>query len=309
MRSNITIRIGVMLFAVLLSLQLVACGVKQEDIIGTWTGSWEYNGHAIQATLVLREDNTFSQSSINDGETKDPETGTYKISGSKVVLKFDNEFDGTAEYKFHDGVLTNGNHDLARENNDSSVAASSEEVASKGTSVETTVEESPEERWKVDASEDEITEVQEQIGKGGIETYIDALRADKFKDNTYAQQMINTFDESRYNDWTPLEKDFVESYIHSYFPSSFGSKIITSDLVFSHVYIAGYDGENVVSDLPYQRRFIVLEGFTGSVHDKETKDISNGYVEWLIFHEDYWKNGADTYKKVIPLAAEYYRLI
>lgn len=98
-------------FALVLSmcLCLTACGVSKDDVVGTWTGTWTYNGNSFAKAFVLSETGTYASTTLKNGAQHKVEMGTYEINGNKVELHPENEM-GTTVYKFKNGTLINNDH-------------------------------------------------------------------------------------------------------------------------------------------------------------------------------------------------------
>lgn len=99
--------ISVSLVLVIL-LFLAACGsskLTSGDLIGTWSGSWEFNGNNINSSIEFQRDGTLVKVSYINNEMSKLETETYIIDGNKVVINWDNP-PSTTTYKFKDGRLT-----------------------------------------------------------------------------------------------------------------------------------------------------------------------------------------------------------
>ena len=79
-----------------LCLSLVACSVSKEDVVGTWTGSWTYNGNSYVEAIVLSEN------------------GTYEISGRRVELHPNGEKGHTTPYEYKGGKLVNNDHEFTK---------------------------------------------------------------------------------------------------------------------------------------------------------------------------------------------------
>ena len=102
------------LVAVMLCTMLTACGgPSKEDVIGTWSGSYIYNGNEFSQAFVLNPDGTYAKATTKNGELSSTETGDYEIDGSDVVL-YDSSsltYHGDAiRYEYKDGVLINADH-------------------------------------------------------------------------------------------------------------------------------------------------------------------------------------------------------
>lgn len=97
------------LLALTLCLALTACGVSKDDVVGTWTGTWTYNGNSFAKAFVLSENGTYASTTLKNGAYHETQTGTYAISGNKVELHPENEA-GTTVYKYKNGTLINNDH-------------------------------------------------------------------------------------------------------------------------------------------------------------------------------------------------------
>ncbi len=93
---------------------LTACGgFKTEDVVGTWTSSWVYNGNSIAKVLMIKQNGTYTEAiAKNSGDTK-TENGTWEISGSVLICHPNGEISQT-KYEIGDGVLTNGGNTYKR---------------------------------------------------------------------------------------------------------------------------------------------------------------------------------------------------
>lgn len=96
----------------LLSL-LAGCSVSKDDLVGTWTGSWEYNGKKITSAIVFKADGTYGMSTLSGWDVSSSEAGEYEIKGNKVIL-YDSSsavYHGNyMELTYRNGKLENNGH-------------------------------------------------------------------------------------------------------------------------------------------------------------------------------------------------------
>jgi major membrane immunogen (membrane-anchored lipoprotein) len=93
---------------------LVACGLSQEDAIGIWSGSYEYNGNQFTQTFALADDGTYVKVTVKNGEISSSEDGTYELKGGTVVLHEDGNTGISTKYKYKGGNLVNNGHKFSK---------------------------------------------------------------------------------------------------------------------------------------------------------------------------------------------------
>lgn len=97
-------------------LALCACSsVSAGDVIGIWSGAWEYNGNRINCSFELLRTGEYYDITYINGEMNPIETGTYIINGNKVILQVGGDPGYTKTYTYSRGVLKNGGHTLSKE--------------------------------------------------------------------------------------------------------------------------------------------------------------------------------------------------
>lgn len=89
---------------------LCACGLEKSDVVGTWVGSYTYNGNQFQASFVLGADGKYTKITFKNGALSSTDSGTYEVKGKKVRLHSSNGVGGTTEYKYKGGALVNNGH-------------------------------------------------------------------------------------------------------------------------------------------------------------------------------------------------------
>jgi hypothetical protein len=101
--------------ALVFLLSLAACKIKAADeLVGIWSGSWEYKGHTINQTVSLSKDFTYITTFSKDGDVKETERGTYTFDDNTVSCHRDGGGCIT-EYEYSDGKLTNNGHSLIKQ--------------------------------------------------------------------------------------------------------------------------------------------------------------------------------------------------
>lgn len=104
-----------LLMVCIMVLSMTGCSVAKEEVVGTWTGSWVYNGNSYTEAIVLSEDNTYATAMYKNGEYYKAEVGTYEIDGRSVDLHPDGNEGTTTPYDYKGGKLVNNDHEFTKE--------------------------------------------------------------------------------------------------------------------------------------------------------------------------------------------------
>ena len=91
-------------------LSLCACGISRENAVGTWSGTYVYEGNTFSCTFVLYESGEYDEVTYKNGSFSSSENGTWEIDGGKVVLHEDGNMGVSTIYKYKSGALVNNNH-------------------------------------------------------------------------------------------------------------------------------------------------------------------------------------------------------
>ena len=97
----------------LLALTLTACGPSEEEVAGTYAGSYEYNGNHYAVGIVLNENGRYAKVMLKNGEMHKEEMGDWEVKGSTVHLYTDDShsYHGTVtKYAWKDGAMENNDH-------------------------------------------------------------------------------------------------------------------------------------------------------------------------------------------------------
>lgn len=111
---NMRKRIGIVIFAMAICLSLCACGISKDEAVGTWTGTYVYNGSSFSCAFVLSEDGTYDKVTYKDGSLSSAEAGTYEVKSGKVILHKDGNTGNSTVYKYKDGKLVNNDHEFSK---------------------------------------------------------------------------------------------------------------------------------------------------------------------------------------------------
>ena len=106
--------ISVVLICVI-CISLCACSITKEKAVGTWSGSYVYNGNQFTSAFVLSADGTYSQATYKNGRLSSAETGTYEVKGGKVILHENGDMTSSTEYEYKNGKLVNNGHEFTKE--------------------------------------------------------------------------------------------------------------------------------------------------------------------------------------------------
>lgn len=111
MKKCKNLAVGVLLCAIVLSL--CACGISREEAVGTWSGTYEYNGNRFSVAIVLDENRTYAKAVYKNQSLSSSETGTYEIDGGDVVLhKYGDA--SMVIYEYKNGALVNNDHEFRK---------------------------------------------------------------------------------------------------------------------------------------------------------------------------------------------------
>ncbi len=102
-------------------LSLCSCAVKKEDVTGTWSSSWVYNGNEIACMFTLNENGKYNEVTFKNNTLYKVENGTYEIKGSKVILHLNGNEGISTEYKFRNDKLVNNKHEYIKSALDTSM--------------------------------------------------------------------------------------------------------------------------------------------------------------------------------------------
>ena len=111
MKNSVKI-ISLVIVMSIIATMLLSCGASGEDIVGTWKGTWTYNGATYENTICIYNDGTYSSTTYKNGLWNDYESGGWEIDGKEVRL-----YEGSITYKgsykvykYKNGNLVNNNH-------------------------------------------------------------------------------------------------------------------------------------------------------------------------------------------------------
>ena len=78
--------VALILTVSLLAVLFASCGPSKEDIVGTWTSTYEYKGNTYNAAIVFESSGKYARVTYKNGSISSTESGDYEISGSKVTM-------------------------------------------------------------------------------------------------------------------------------------------------------------------------------------------------------------------------------
>ena len=99
-------------------LAFTACAPSQGEVVGSYYGSYTYNGHDFIVEVELAPNGTYSRFTVKDGYIRDMVTGDYEIDGREIKL-YDTDvpvYHGSwISYNYKKGVLYNSNYELVKQ--------------------------------------------------------------------------------------------------------------------------------------------------------------------------------------------------
>ena len=117
--KKMTRLVSVFLVVVVLALALASCAPSVEDVVGTYSGSYVYNGNSYYVIITLNEDGNYLYVSSKNGQIDETKYDEYEIKGNKIRL-YDSELSkyeyhgAYIEYKYSKGTLTNNGHKFTK---------------------------------------------------------------------------------------------------------------------------------------------------------------------------------------------------
>lgn len=96
-------------------LSLCACSsLKKEDITGTWSATYYYQGNEYACTFTLSDDGGYHYTLFKDGLLSTIEDGTYAIKGEKVMLYRNGSKEISRTFKSEGEYLVNNGNNFAK---------------------------------------------------------------------------------------------------------------------------------------------------------------------------------------------------
>ena len=89
---------------------LCACGISRDEAVGTWSGTYEYNGNQFAVAFVLKGDGDYSKVVYKNGSLSSAEEGTWEVQGGKVILHENGNMGSSTKYTYKGGALVNNDH-------------------------------------------------------------------------------------------------------------------------------------------------------------------------------------------------------
>ena len=94
----------------MLCISLCACGISRDEAVGTWSGTYVYNGSTFAVAFVLESNGDYAKATYKDGEFRSAESGTWEIKSGKVYLHKDGNTGTSTIYKYQGKALVNNDH-------------------------------------------------------------------------------------------------------------------------------------------------------------------------------------------------------
>jgi hypothetical protein len=93
-------------------VSLCACGISEDEAIGTWSGSYIYNGNQFSVAFVLSPDGTYAKATYKNGSFHKSESGTWEVDGGDVLLYENGNTGAWTTYEYKGGALVNNDHEF-----------------------------------------------------------------------------------------------------------------------------------------------------------------------------------------------------
>ena len=94
---------------------LCACGISKDKAVGSWSGTYEYNGNQFSVDFVLEANGQYFKETYKNGSLDSMEDGTWEVREGKVIL---HEYGDIAytKYTYRGSALSNNNHKFYKNN-------------------------------------------------------------------------------------------------------------------------------------------------------------------------------------------------
>jgi hypothetical protein len=91
-------------------LAFCSCGISEDEAVGTWSGTYTYNGNDYKVTFVLGDDGEYAKITYKNGILSSGEDGTWEIDGGDVLLHEDGNTKVATRYEYDGEALVNNDH-------------------------------------------------------------------------------------------------------------------------------------------------------------------------------------------------------
>lgn len=96
----------------------VACSPSIEDVVGTYTGEYDFNDNTYTVVITLLDDGKYVKTKAKNNDNLSTETGDYEIDGRKINL-YDSKsltYHGTCTvYEYKNNSLENNGHEFVKQ--------------------------------------------------------------------------------------------------------------------------------------------------------------------------------------------------
>ena len=100
---------------VIFSITLCSCGNDGDNLIGTWAGTWVWEGDQISASFVLSENGQYARTVLKNGEFSSSQTGTWEFRDGELRMHNNGDINSTSVYEYRDGKLYNGDNEHVKQ--------------------------------------------------------------------------------------------------------------------------------------------------------------------------------------------------
>ena len=98
---------------------LVACSPSVEDVVGTYTGEYVFNGDTYKVVITLSDDGRYVKEKTRNNGNSTTEKGAFEINEDKVLLhkeKLNTASEDTyTVYNYRNNVLENNGHEFVKQ--------------------------------------------------------------------------------------------------------------------------------------------------------------------------------------------------
>lgn len=104
--------IALTLVAIICCTMCCSCGIKEEEIVGTWSATYIFEENEYFVSLILFDDGQYDMTSYKNGSFLNFREGDWGIEGGNLFCYTET---GSIEYDYKDGALVNGAQRLLKQ--------------------------------------------------------------------------------------------------------------------------------------------------------------------------------------------------
>ena len=99
--------VSCVLLCLIISMIIVGCGATYENVVGTWRGSYVYEGNELDRTLIVNSNGNFEYTTYKNGSFSESKSGRWSIESGALIL-YPSGANYQTEFTLSGNTLKNG---------------------------------------------------------------------------------------------------------------------------------------------------------------------------------------------------------